>query len=169
MDDHIHFKRIRPRIYVETELSKKEINERIKKHLKEAECSCSGKSTEGYATFCPPENEQHFWSPQLTITLDTEDEKTYIRGLYGPKPSVWTLFVFFYATIAFAALIVTMIGLSFWTLNKPITILWLVPVLVIVFLSLYLVAYFGQKLGHKQMTNLHRTLEKCLGKEIDPV
>ncbi|MDZ7806956.1 MAG: hypothetical protein U5K71_07560 [Gracilimonas sp.] len=168
MSEQINFKRIRPRIYVETSLSPEEVNQRIRKQLKD-ECQvCSGESTKGYATICPPEEEQHFWSPQLTITLDNDDEdKTRVRGLYGPKASVWTMFVFFYAAIGFVIMIISMIGLSYWSLDKPATILWLVPVLLLVFLSLYLVAYFGQRLGHKQMTNLHRFLERCLDEEID--
>jgi hypothetical protein len=168
MSDPINFKRIRPRIYTETLLTPEEVNQRIRKQLREECTLCSGESTRGYATICPPEEDQHFWSPQLTITLDTdEDNKTRISGLYGPKPSVWTMFVFFYAAIGFAIMIISMIGLSYWSLGKPATILWLVPILLLIFLSLYLVAYFGQRLGHKQMTNLHRFIERCLDKEID--
>lgn len=168
MSDPINFKRIRPRIYTETDLSPEEVNQRIRTQLREECTLCSGESTKGYATICPPEEEQHFWSPQLTITLDKdENDITRVRGLYGPKPSVWTMFVFFYAAIGFAIMIISMIGLSYWSLGKPATLLWLVPALLLIFLSLYLVAYFGQRLGHKQMTNLHRFLERCLNKEID--
>lgn len=166
MDEQIHFKRVRPRIYVETNLSAEEIDNRIKNQLKNSQCSCEGSSTKGYATIFPREEEQHFWSPQLTITLDETDGKTKIRGLYGPKPSVWTMFVFFYAVIAFAILIVSMIGLSYWSLEMPSNILWWIPALVVLFLTLYLVAYFGQKLGQRQMTHLHRFIEKCVGEEI---
>lgn len=168
MSDPINFKRIRPRIYTETDLSPEEVDQRIRTQLREERTLCSGESTKGYATICPPEEEQHFWSPQLTITLDKdENDITRVRGLYGPKPSVWTMFVFFYAAIGFAIMIISMIGLSYWSLGKPATLLWLVPALLLIFLSLYLVAYFGQRLGHKQMTNLHRFLERCLNKEID--
>lgn len=169
MNDAIQFKRIRPRIYVETKLSPEELHTRIKEQLGNEHSLCSGSSTKGYATICPLEEDQHFWSPQLTITIDTEEDLTRIRGLYGPKPAVWTMFVFFYAIIAFAILMVSMIGLSYWSLDKPATILWLVPALILLFLTLYLVAYFGQKLGHKQMTNIHRFVEKCIGEEIEAV
>ena len=39
----------------------------------------------------------------------------------------------------------------------------LVPVLLLVFLSLYLVSYFGQKIGKKQMIILHRFFEASTG------
>lgn len=169
MEDHIEFKRIRPRIYVETPLTADEINQRIRQELRSQNRLCDGQSTKGFATICPPEEEQHFWSPQLTITLEETDEGSEIRGLYGPKPSVWTMFVFFYATIGFSIMILSMIGLSYWSLGKSAGFIWLLPILVIVFFTLYGVAYFGQKLGQKQMTNLHRFLERCLEKDIDAV
>lgn len=169
MDDHIEFKRIRPRIYVETPLTSDEINKKIREELRSQDGLCEGQSTKGFATIFPPETEQHFWSPQLTITFEETEEKSVIRGLYGPKPSVWTMFVFFYATIGFAILILSMIALSYRSLEKDAGFLWLLPVLIGIFFTLYAVAYFGQKLGHKQMTKLHRFLERCLEQEIDPI
>jgi cytochrome c-type biogenesis protein CcmH/NrfF len=51
-------------------------------------------------------------------------------------------------------------------LGKSTTILWVVPLLVIVFGSLYFVAYSGQKLGYDQMVTLHHFLEKSTGLNI---
>lgn len=166
-DDHIHFRRIRPRIYVESTLSSQEIIKKIKEELRDEQVLCSGQATARFATICPPEQDQHFWSPQLTITIEEKEEGSVVRGLYGPRPSVWTMFVFFYSIIGFAAMIVAMIGLSYWSLGQSARILWLVPGLIFLFLSLYLVAYTGQKIGHRQMTNLHRFIEKCLNERIE--
>jgi hypothetical protein len=168
-EDHIHFRRIRPRIKVETPLKSEQIIKKIKSELSDEQVLCSGQTTSRFATICPPEKDQHFWSPQLTITIEDTDEGALVRGLYGPRPSVWTMFVFFYSIIGFAAMIVAMIGLSYWSLGQSARILWLVPGLIFLFLSLYLVAYTGQKFGHRQMTNLHRFMEKCLGEEIEAV
>ncbi len=168
-EDHIHFKRVRPRIRLESELSSDEITSRIRNKLREGVCPCKGQVTAHFATIYPPPEEQHYWSPQLTITLEEQDNKTLIRGLYGPRPAVWTMFVFFYSIIGFVAIIVSMIGLSYWTLGLQSDILWLVPVMIFIFLSLYLVAYFGQKFGHKQLTRIHRFLEDCLEQEIETI
>lgn len=164
--DHIQFKRIRPRFKFESSLYPDEVNLKFKAGLSSGSCTCTGTSTSGFTNIHPPVEDQHFWSPQLTITVEKTNEGSLIRGLYGPQASVWTMFVFFYSAIGFATLITIMIGLSFWSLDKPSQILWLVPVLVVVFLSLYLVAYSGQKLGQQQMTNLHRFAERCLEQEI---
>ena len=168
-EDHIHFKRIRPRIRFESELSSEEITSRIRNKLREGVFPCKGQVTAHFATIYPPPEEQHYWSPQLTITLEEQENKTLIRGLYGPRPAVWTMFVFFYSIIGFATLITAMIGLSYWTINQPAGILWIVPGLLLLFLSLYLVAYFGQKFGHKQLTRIHRFFEDCMGHEIETI
>jgi hypothetical protein len=168
-EDHIHFKRVRPRIRFESELSSEEITNKIRTKLRDGVCPCKGQVTANFATIYPPPEEQHYWSPQLTITLEEQDETTLVRGLYGPRPAVWTMFVFFYSIIGFATVIVSMIGLSFWTLDMPAGILWFVPVLLLLFLSLYLVAYFGQRFGHKQLTRIHRFLEDCLNHEIETI
>ncbi len=165
-DSHITIPRIRPRFKTHSEKRSEEIVSAIRTHLSTDGSKCEGKTTAHFATIYPLQEDQHYWSPQLTITIEEEENGSLIRGLYGPKPSVWTMFVFFYSFIGFAILIVSMIGLSFLTLDQSATILWLIPVLVFIFMSLYLVAYTGQKLGHKQMSGLHRFMEKCLSQEI---
>ncbi|MAK36750.1 MAG: GTP-binding protein, partial [Flavobacteriaceae bacterium] len=42
-----------------------------------------------------PKQKQHFWSPQLHLELRTnEDSGLMLHGLFGPNPTVWTLFMF---------------------------------------------------------------------------
>ena len=42
-----------------------------------------------------PKAKQHYWSPQLDLEIQSfEEGKSVLRGLFGPKPSVWTLFMF---------------------------------------------------------------------------
>ena len=83
MDDQLHFRRIRPRIKVPTSLSTDDINQRIRSLLKSEDASCEGKTTRGYATIYPPLEDQHFWSPQLTITVEENEDGNLIRGLYA--------------------------------------------------------------------------------------
>lgn len=168
-EEHIHFKRVRPRIRLESELSSEEITNRIREKLKSDDCYCNGQVTANFATIYPPSEDQHYWSPQLTITLEESENSTLVRGLYGPHPQVWTMFVFFYSIIGFVTLIVSMVGLSYWSLDQPAGILWVVPGLFLLFLSLFLVAYFGQRFGHKQLTSIHRFLEDCLNQKIDTI
>ncbi|WP_420582333.1 hypothetical protein [Reichenbachiella sp.] len=125
-----------------------------------------GTVIDGHATLSLPKRDQHYWSPQLNLSFESSDNGNVLRGLYGPRPEVWTMFVLFYSMIGFAALVILVIGYSNWTLGQSAQILWAVPVLTVIFLTLYLVSYFGQKMGRKQMIELHTFVEKTLNIKI---
>ncbi len=165
-EEHLPAYRVRPRFQIETIYSVTELADKINAGLQREDAPCKGRVQSTYASLYLPQEEQHYWSPRLTLTLEETPTGSLLRGLYGPRPAVWTMFVFFYAIIGFAIMVISIIGLSHWSLGQNATILWLVPVLVLVFLSLYLVAYFGQKLGHDQMVTLHRFMEESTGLEI---
>lgn len=165
--DHIKFKRIRPRMRIESDLSLEQLKLLLREHLSKPNGDCEGKVTIGFATIYPSQKDQHYWSPQLTLTMEETDSGSLIKGLYGPKPSVWTMFVFFYSLIGFLTIIAILISLSYWSLGIDSRLFWSVPLLLSIFFSLYLVAYVGQKIGHKQMVYVHRFIEKCLDQKIE--
>ena len=167
-EDHLPTSGVRPRFKVETNNSAETIADSIKKALDQEQSTCIGTSNPKFISLRIPTSEQHYWSPQLSITISLENGITVARGVYGPRPAVWTMFVFFYAVIGLALLVVTVIGLSTMTLDKGTMIFWWIPGLLIVFLSLYLVAYFGQKIGHKQMITLQKFFEETTGLESQP-
>ena len=167
--DHISFKRIRPRVRFVSSLTSDQFLQTIKEHLSKPEVECQGEAISGFVTIYPLKEEQHYWSPQLTLTIEEMESGSLVRGLYGPKPSVWTMFMFFYSFIAFLTMIAVLISLSYWSLGQESLIFWSVPALILLFLSLYLVAYLGQKFGHKQMVYVHKFLEDCVGERIETI
>ncbi len=157
---------VRPRFKVTTADSIDTVVTKIKSALEIENVPCFGNVHASSTTLYIPLEDQHYWSPQLSLSFEEEQGQTIIRGLYGPRPVVWTMFVFFYTIIGLAVLFISVIGYSYISLGKPGTILWFVPVLILIFLSLYLVAHFGQNLGKKQMVILHQFIEKSLGISI---
>ncbi|MEL7002107.1 MAG: hypothetical protein AAFN93_05135 [Bacteroidota bacterium] len=153
---------IRPRFRFESDYSVEQIENKLKSALKENDAPCQGRVIGGHATLHLPTEEQHYWSPQLSITFEENNSGSLIRGLYGPRPQIWTMFVLFYSIIGFAALTILMFGLSYLSLSKSADILWLVPILGIIFLSLYLVSSYGQKLGHDQVLVLQKFIDQVL-------
>ncbi len=154
---------VRPRFQVEVPHALEEITSRIRSGLKQENSPCQGKINKDFVTLQLHTDEQHFWSPQLTLSIEKTEEGSLLRGLYGPRPTVWTMFVFFYTAIGFSALIIAIVGLTNRMFDEPSNILWWIPVLLIAFLSLYWVAYKGQKLSHDQMVKLHQFLEDTVG------
>jgi hypothetical protein len=153
---------VRPRFKIQTEVSVDDVLTKIGDALKADNPKCIGKVNHNFITLNIPIVEQHYWSPQLALTVDTEDDKTTIRGVYSPRPTVWTMFVFFYSIIGLAIMVLGTLGLSYLMLDKPADVFWWVLVLIVVFLSLYMVSYFGQRMGHSQMETLHHFFEESV-------
>ena len=155
--------RIRPRFKEKLSLSKESFKEKINNSLKSSK-DCVGLISSSYCVLKIPTNERHYWSPQLTITIDEEeaDDHITVRGLYGPKPSVWAIFFMAYAALAVLALFAGVFGLSQVMLDKPAPILWSIPVFGIIALILYFVAQGGQKIGAEQMFRIHHFYESVM-------
>ena len=48
-----------------------------------------------------PKEKQHFWSPQLHLEINEIDkDSSLLHGLFGPNPTVWTLFMFLHFMVA---------------------------------------------------------------------
>ena len=163
----IPLRTIRPRFKVEVPFSSDEMTDRIKNELNKESSICKGKVISGFAIVVLPKKIQHYWSPQASVNIIKENNKVMLSVLYGPKPNIWTMFVFFYALIGFLTMMVSMMGLSHLSLGKSATVLYFVPVLIILFLSLFFVAHLGKKKSNKQMHILHEFVERCTGEKID--
>jgi hypothetical protein len=161
--------RVRPRFKFVFEGAPESFIDLVDTKLKQQDASCKGVINASHIALLIPAEDQHYWSPQLSVTFDKNenDAGCIVRGMYGPNPAVWTMFVFFYGLIAFAILAIAVIGFSQLSLGNSASVLWIIPGLIIVFLSLYLVAYFGQKTGEAQMIRLHQFLEESIGFPID--
>lgn len=109
--------------------------------------------------------QQHYWSPKLTISLEEYAWGTLIRGLYSPASNVWSLFLFGYATVGIFALFATLIRSSRLRLGMEAPILWVIPGLVGIVLTLYLTAQMGQKVGADQRFILQHFLHNALHKK----
>jgi len=158
---------VRPRFKLETTMRVDELTQKLTTALEKEEAPCQGRiNSTGFGSIMLPVGQQQYWSPRLTISMEETDNGTVLRGLYGPRPAVWTLFVFFYALIALAIMVIGTIGMSRISLDKSGVILWWIPILLATFLTLYLVSYFGQKWSRDQMVTLHEFLEKSTGLEI---
>ena len=158
---------IRPRFHLQVNNSIEEVQQLVSITIKSNEFPCTGSVKHGFGVINILKQDQHFWSPQLTVTVEEVEGNTEIRGLYGPRPSVWTMFIFFYCIVGFSTIISAMVGFSNLSLDKPAGILWLTPVFILLFFSIYLVSNFGKKLGKDQLVILHNFFEKSLNIKVE--
>ncbi|MCG8308120.1 MAG: hypothetical protein MI975_12065 [Cytophagales bacterium] len=163
MDTKENSFRIRPRFKEKLNLPPEEIIRKIQKGLEDNRESWLGKIVDHHIIIKIPAKDQHYWSPQLTLELEGQNGETLIRGLFGPKPAVWTMFVFFYSSIGFLTLMGLIFGLSQMMLNMKAYGLWAFPIGSALISGLFLLSKIGQRLGRDQMQRLvdllHRSLE----------
>lgn len=120
-------------------------------------------------------SEMHIWihigmlnrekySPHLHLELDPmEDGNTHIRGLYGPDPVLWTLFMFLHFVVAGIFIIFGAIAYSKWTLNQSITFDVMVMItMTIVWFLLYFIARYNRSRGIPQARELEKIMEDIL-------
>lgn len=109
-----------------------------------------------------PESKRHFWSPQLDLNLEKYEDGTLIRGLLGPRPNVWTVFMFFNAVAGFAGIIGIIIGVGQWSMEDTPYAIWLIPFSAILFGAVYYAGKTGKKIAHDESVELHKFLVENL-------
>jgi hypothetical protein len=159
--------RVRPKFRI---ISEKKINgvvEALNDKLAITTQPVEGKvfNTHGLLRIKP--DEQHYWSPQLSISFEeNDDHKTIIRGMYGPHPSVWAIFLMGYVLLGLGIFFITMVGLVRMSLKLDSSILWIVPVLLSGIVILWFFAQAGQKVGVEQTFIIHHFFEDAIDKQV---
>ncbi|TDQ21843.1 GTP-binding protein [Tenacibaculum caenipelagi] len=164
MDDKIYNQIfLKPRFQLEYEMNSQVLLEEIKKHLND-DSKYKMKVVDNHVVIDVPEKESHLWSPQLHIEIEEISESlSLIKGLFGPKPQVWTLFIISHFIVI--TIFLTFVGIAYsnWALHKsmffPVVMLIVMP---IVWVLLYLVGRLGKTKGKEQMDELKEYAKQLL-------
>ena len=137
--------------------SPEELIAKFKKALGSEHCNFHGKIAGGHIVIDVPIKEAHFWSPQLHIEIEKNDnDNTQVKGLFGPKPQVWSLFMFFHFALAVAFIGFSIMAYVKMSLNEsyigPLIICISIPVIWVV---LYFLGNVGKRKGKEQMEELN--------------
>lgn len=159
---------LRPRFKMDFNESKQQLLSKFKDNLNKGSCKYCSKIVDGHIVIDVPIEENHFWSPQLNIEIEKgQDKKTIVKGLFGPKPQVWTLFMFFHFAIAVAFIAFSIMAYVKWSLKNDYTFaLIMVIALPILWAIMYFLGRIGKKTGYKQMNELHEFMMNTLYKKL---
>ena len=162
-DDKLNRILLKPRFKLRYKESKDEIIGKFKRRLKDPDCTYLSKVIDHHVVIDVREEEEHFWSPQLHVEIEEEDGLTVVKGILGPKPKIWTFFMFLHFVVAVSFFVFFVIFYSNWSLDQDygfaMTMCLLMPVLWIV---LYFAGQLGKKFGYEQMKGLHGFLLRVL-------
>jgi len=153
---------LRPRCRIVSKLSPDQALKRISIKLTDGNSQLEGQIVQEHAFIRIPEKDQHYWSPELHIWAREQDSETIVFGIMGPKPKIWTMFMFFYT----AVLTLTFFGSSYGIIQKILGMaapfLWSIPVGILCVAIVYGAAQYGQYKGKDQMQELQEFLNEAL-------
>lgn len=157
---------MRPRFRVEAPEDAESARRRVEAALRaEGSGVCGGRVGQRLELTVPDED-RHYWSPHLSLVFeDREDGTSVAEGRFGPHGHVWTMFVAIYAHVVFFGVAAAMYGLSQWMAAQRPWALWGVPVAAVLWVVVYLSAFYGQGLGRDQMYRLRSFVEDALTRE----
>ena len=162
---------LKPRIHLRLEASKEEVLELFRKRLKEDDCPYPSHLVDHHVVIDVPKEEEHFWSPQLHLEVEQDGDQAVVRGVLGPKPKIWTFFIFLHFVVGATFFVFFVIFYSKMSLGQDyglsMTMCILMP---IIWVLLYFFGQLGKRFGYRQMTELHQVMSEALKdkKRIDP-
>ena len=111
-----------------------------------------------------PKSDQHFWSPQLHLEImEVDKNSSRLFGLFGPNPTVWTMFMFFHVIVAGLFIGFGIWAYTNWALETDFTIQLFIAILMIVlWVALYFGGRLGKATGRDQMVLLHNFMNSLL-------
>ncbi|QOR73905.1 hypothetical protein IMZ16_00195 [Cruoricaptor ignavus] len=87
--------RTRPRFTIETDIAPKVYEQILREHLK-SDASIAGNINAEVAEFFVKTAQPSYYNPKLTMRIESAEDRTIIRGIFGPSAAVWTFFMFLY-------------------------------------------------------------------------
>lgn len=157
---------VRPKIKLVVPLSANEVLERLRRGFEAERSKLRGSVLGSCVELTVRCDQQHFWSPQISLQVEQHDEGAILHGRVGPRPQVWTGLMAAYAIIGFSSFFAFFFGMSHWLLDRPLWPLWAVPLGIAFAGVVYLIAYVGQRLGADQTQELADVLDAAL--ELPP-
>lgn len=148
---------LRPRFSIDLEENHQQLLNRFSEVLKSDKNTFRGTVVDGHVFISLPKKDEHFWSPQLHLEiLENEDNSAELKGLFGPKPQVWTLFMFIHFVIGFSFLGFCVLLYTKMSLKESFVFpLVMMIVLPLIWVLLYFIGKTGKSTGKPQMKKLH--------------
>lgn len=166
-DDQLNSILLKPRFSFEHNESKEAVLKKFKEAFTTNKNELRGKVVGDHIVIDVAKAEEHFWSPQLQLEVEeAENGKTStVKGLFGPKPTLWTLFMFIHFGVALAFAVFATMLYTDWSLKQDYTLSLILTILMpVLWVSFYLFGRWGKKKGHVQMVDLDGFMREVLDK-----
>lgn len=154
---------LKPRFKVPLKQDKEVVLETFKNQLKEKECKYCSKMGNDHIFIDIPTDQQKIWSPQLELVVENAEEGSVLKGLFAPKPAMWTFFMFLHFITAIGFMIFLALAYANYIAGKE-TNLWyfMMGLSVFIWFFLYFMGQMGKIKAKKQIEELKAFLINSL-------
>ena len=157
---------LKPRFKINVREDKEVVMDRFRDNLKDENCKYYSKIVDNHIIIDIPKEEEHFWSPQLHVEVEKEEENTIVKGVLGPQPKVWTFFMFLHFAVAIAFFVFFVMFYTKYRLKQDYIFSMIMCIAMpVIWIALYIAGQLGKKFGYKQMQELHNFLMKTIDKD----
>jgi len=154
---------LKPRFKIEVHETKEQLINTFEECISSKKCKFISKQSGGHFFLDVPKDEEHFWSPQLQVEIIEDNDKTIVKGILGPKPQVWTMFMFFHFIIALAFVVFFVMFYVKWSMDKDYQLYkYILIILPLLSIGLYFLGQAGKKIAYKQMLELDNFLMRVI-------
>ena len=137
--------KVRPRIREEVKMTVEEVRAKLIANEKNHHHDLVFSKKASYCTVEIHPNNHHFWSPQATMNLEKVEGGTIVRGLVGPRHTLWATFMVLYTFGLSGFTICAVIGGAMLSIDKTGVLLYISPLFLLVFIGTYIAGRIGRK------------------------
>lgn len=160
--------RLRPRFEIEVALGRDEAYQRMRRRLEEGSPPWHVALLNDQIEVSPRQRNLHFWSPYLKVALHEEGEnRTKLRGRFGPNVNLWTLLVAIYAICGLVGTTGLLIAFSQWQLGLEMSGWLLTLGCTVVAFLVWGGAQLGQRFAQQQMEGIYAFLQETYADVIE--
>ncbi|MEM6724832.1 MAG: hypothetical protein AAF598_12385 [Bacteroidota bacterium] len=156
---------IRPRFHLTIPHKKEELLDRLSHMIDHPPASLRGHLLGNHIILDIAIEDQHYWSPQLNFRVEQDEldpNQSIVAGLIGPRPPVWTLFMFIYFALGTTGFFLSCIGVSRYLLGEWSYWLLVIPITILLMLSAYRVGKYGEHLAKDQIKTLKQFVREAI-------
>lgn len=160
--------RSRPRFKIYTDITAEEYAVYLKSFLDENAENYSGNINSETAIITVKTAHNDYWKPNLALRteFDHDENKTAVRGIFGPTSAVWTFFMFLYFIFG----ILWMVFITIWFVERQINsndFPWALTAsfaTIFLLLVVYFASLIGQRKAKWEMQKLREFAEESIRK-----
>ncbi|OIQ36685.1 MAG: hypothetical protein BM563_10240 [Bacteroidetes bacterium MedPE-SWsnd-G1] len=155
---------LRPRFSIDVKMSQDALISLLNEKLNSDVENYKSKKVDHHFFVDISQNKQHYWSPQLHIeALNDFNGGSIVKGLFTPRPHVWTLFIFMHLIAGAVFLIFSIMLYVRWTLEGNLLFPAIMTILTpILWLGFYIFGRWGRRQGKDQMVELYKFLRSSI-------